>query len=241
MVNLILFIIIISVSMIVVKIGAVAFELTGLEDDVSAFQSLSCFTNTGFTTKEAELITGNPTRRKIARVLIILGHVGFVTLIATFANSLNVDRFRYKQWVIPFTHININSKFLPLINIIIIIAVVYCIYKISTHSKTMNKFGNFLRQRIFMYNIVKVEPYKEIAVEPNGYGVVRIVISEKSPLLNKLLSEINLTSQDILLLAIQRNHLALSEIEENTKILFDDQLLCYGKLDLIKSVFGVGM
>lgn len=65
--NLMLLLVTVLVSMIVVRIGAVAFQLTGLEWSLAKFQALSCFTRTGFTTKEAELITGHPQRRRIAR------------------------------------------------------------------------------------------------------------------------------------------------------------------------------
>jgi hypothetical protein len=64
--NLLIFIIILIVSFIIVRIGAIAFTMTGLEWSLATFQSLSCFTGTGFTTKEAELITGHPQRRRIA-------------------------------------------------------------------------------------------------------------------------------------------------------------------------------
>lgn len=58
--NLLLFIVVVVISFIMVRIGAIAFQLTGLEWSLAKFQSLSCFSGTGFTTKEAELITGNP-------------------------------------------------------------------------------------------------------------------------------------------------------------------------------------
>jgi Trk-type K+ transport system membrane component len=74
--NLILFIVTIAISFLVVRIGAIAFQLTGLEWALAKFQSLSCFSGTGFTTREAELITGNPQRRKIATSLMILGNAG---------------------------------------------------------------------------------------------------------------------------------------------------------------------
>jgi len=97
--NLLLFIIVIIVSFIVVRIGAIAFQLTGLEWSLAKFQALSCFTSTGFTTREAELITSDPRRRRIASVLIVLGHAGFVTMIATFANTI---RPRATRLSIPF-------------------------------------------------------------------------------------------------------------------------------------------
>ena len=63
--NLLLFIFVLISSFIIVRIGAIAFELTGLEWSLAKFQSLSCFTGTGFTTREAELITGNPQSKKL--------------------------------------------------------------------------------------------------------------------------------------------------------------------------------
>jgi len=55
--SVMLFIVVLIASFIIVRIGAVAFQLTGLEWSLAKFQSLSCFSGTGFTTKEAELIT----------------------------------------------------------------------------------------------------------------------------------------------------------------------------------------
>ena len=69
-----LFILTLTVSFVVVRIGAIAFQLTGLEWSLAKFQALSCFSGTGFTTKESELITSNKQRRKIASILIILGN-----------------------------------------------------------------------------------------------------------------------------------------------------------------------
>ena len=48
------------VSALVVRIGAVAFEMTGLEKEKAGFQALSCFSGTGFTSREAELRCGSP-------------------------------------------------------------------------------------------------------------------------------------------------------------------------------------
>jgi len=42
----------ILISFIVVRIGGLALQLTGMESDVARFQALSAFTGTGFTTKE---------------------------------------------------------------------------------------------------------------------------------------------------------------------------------------------
>ncbi|MBN2181618.1 MAG: hypothetical protein JW715_06870, partial [Sedimentisphaerales bacterium] len=79
------------VSWIIVRIGAIAFQITGLEWSLAKFQALSCFSGTGFTTKEAELITGDKRRRQIATILMILGNAGMVTLIASAVGALNPE------------------------------------------------------------------------------------------------------------------------------------------------------
>ena len=45
--SVMLFIIVVIASFIIVRIGAIAFQLTGLEWSLAKFQSLSCFSGTG--------------------------------------------------------------------------------------------------------------------------------------------------------------------------------------------------
>ena len=94
-----LFIIMILISFVIVRIGAIAFQLTGLEWSLAKFQSLSCFTGTGFTTQEAELITTDKQRRRIASVLMVLGNGGLVVMIATFANSLTPQQILHRPLI----------------------------------------------------------------------------------------------------------------------------------------------
>ena len=89
--SIFVFIAAIIIAYFVVRIGAAAFELTGLDPEQSHFQSLYAFSGTGFTTREAELIVVHKQRRKIASVLMILGNAGLATLIATLANSIRPD------------------------------------------------------------------------------------------------------------------------------------------------------
>ena len=124
--NAALFIIVLFVSFIIVRIGAIAFQLTGLEWSIAKFQSLSCFTATGFTTKEAELITSSRQRRKIASFLIVLGHAGLVTMVATLANSLRAQQIIETGLSKPFFFLDLQLPpfMVQLINIAIIVVAV---------------------------------------------------------------------------------------------------------------------
>jgi hypothetical protein len=231
--NLLLFITVIIVSFIVVRIGAIAFELTGLEWSLAKFQSLSCFTGTGFTTKEAELITGNPQRRRIASILIVLGHAGLVTLIATFANSLRTDVLMFKL-TIPLLHSVVPSHLAPWINLIIIVIAVYAIYKIFTNTKIAAKLTDILRSHIVNKEIIKPVSFEELMVATGGYGVSQIEICSDSPILNKTLIESGLRKFDILVLTIERDGEVIPNPQADTKIILGDRLICFGKLGNIR-------
>jgi len=73
-----------TISLVVVRIASVALRLTGLTEDVARFQSLSALTGTGFTTHEAEMIVNYPLRRKILSGLMVFGNLGIVSISATF-------------------------------------------------------------------------------------------------------------------------------------------------------------
>ena len=79
--------VILTFSVVVVRIAAVALRLTGMPADVARFQARSAFTGTGFTTSEAEAIVNHPIRRRLIGLLMLHGNIGLVTVLATFIVS----------------------------------------------------------------------------------------------------------------------------------------------------------
>jgi hypothetical protein len=219
--NLIIFTIVLVISFIVVRIGAIAFQLTGLEWSLAKFQALSCFSGTGFTTKESELVVSNPQRRKIASVLIVLGNAGLVTLIATFANSIRPRA---------------EEKTLPWISLVIIMAVIFIMYKLFTNIGFAGKVTNILRRFVMKKEIIKSVTAEELLIATGGYGVSRIIISPNSSIIDKTLIEANLRSQDITVLAITRNNETIPNPPANTVFKFNDELICFGRLENIQSI-----
>ncbi|MCB1237570.1 MAG: TrkA C-terminal domain-containing protein [Verrucomicrobiae bacterium] len=94
-----------TVSIIVVRVGATALMMTGLSWDTSSFQAYSAFFGVGFTTREAELVVEHPVRRRIIRDLILAGNVGLTsalaTLVVTFVHSSETgDTVRAAGWIL---------------------------------------------------------------------------------------------------------------------------------------------
>lgn len=232
---LILFILTLIVSFVAVRIGAIAFQLTGLEWSLAKFQALSCFSGTGFTTKEAELVTGNKQRRKIATVLIILGNAGFVIMIATLAGSLVPQETILSKLSETFLPVDIPPDLVKWVNLAIIIIVVYGIYRIFTHEKFVRKMTNILRKKIIKKEIFQKVSFEELLLATGGYGISRIAVSAGSPVLNKTLAKSGLREQDIMLLATVRGSETIPNPPANMKILLGDELICFGKLENIRN------
>ncbi len=232
----VLFITVLTVSFTVVRIGAIAFQLTGLEWSLAKFQALSCFTGTGFTTKEAELITGNKRRRRIASVLMVLGNAGLVIMIATFASSLNPGqaiKTGLSRRLLPF----IPADLVRWVNLLIIVVAVFVIYKVFTNPKFSRKLTEFLKKKIIKRELFKPVSFEELLLATGGYGVSNIKIHEGNPIADKALSESGLREEDITVLAIVREDATMANPRANAKILTGDELLCFGKLEDIRKKF----
>jgi len=135
--NIFVFVVILIISYFIVRVGAVAFELTGLKAEQAIFQSVSVFTGTGFTTKEAELITAHKQRRRIASVLMILGKAGFVTLIATLVTTITPNK--PAAHIIPYIERILPDFLLRYLNLSIVLFILLIAYRLF-HSSRFSKF-----------------------------------------------------------------------------------------------------
>lgn len=232
---LFLFVVTLVVSFIVVRVGAIAFQLTGLEWSLAKFQALSCFTGTGFTTKEAELITGNPQRRRIASVLMVLGNAGLVTLILTGASTIISEEDILSALSKSYLPIY-GAQIAKFVNILILAAAVAVVYKIFTNKKITLRLTDFLRQRIVKKEFFQKVSFEELLLATGGYGVSRVKVFGESPVLNKTLVEADLRRRDITVLAIVRGEETIANPGADRVILRGDELVCFGRLENIRSV-----
>jgi len=230
--NLILFILTLAVSFIVVRVGAIAFQLTGLEWSLAKFQALSCFSGTGFTTREAELITGHPHRRKIASILMVLGNAGLVTMVATVANSLRPRVIGSSPWLSL-----VWGGLGPLLNLLIIAVAIYGTWRVLGKGLLAKRLTDYLRSRIQASGMVEPISFEELLVSTGGYGVARAEVREGSPVIGKTLATSGLRSRDITVLVVRKGDEAMPNPPAATCIACGDKLLCFGNFDRIREAF----
>jgi len=236
--SVMLFVIVLVASFMIVRVGAVAFQLTGLEWSLAKFQALSCFSGTGFTTKEAELITGNKQRRRIASILMVLGNAGLVSMIAAIASALNPQYTllaKLSEFFLPFS---IPGGLAPWINLGIIILAVYLVYRVFMNRKFLSKLTILLRRKIVGTKIFRPVSFEELLFLTGGYGVSRIDVGQSSPIANKTLAESRLRKKDIAVLAIVRADTTLPNPDAGTEILPGDELISFGKMENMRKQIG---
>ncbi len=208
----------ILVSFLFVRAASIALMMTGLEKHKARFQALSAFSGTGFTTKEAELIVNHPVRRKITRWLMIMGNAGIVTVIVAATSSFTTSA----------------GYQLPL-NLLLLIVGIFFIYKLAQSRGFGRKWENYIEEKL-----IKSPEFEESATEDllhfiEGYGLVKKIISDKSPMIGKSIAKLQLNKMGILVLGIEREKNWIPTPKANEILKSYDRLIVYGPLDALKS------
>jgi hypothetical protein len=209
----------ILVSFIVVRIGGFALQLTGIEPDVARFQALSAFSGTGFTTREAERVVGNRTRRRIVTILIILGNAGMVTVIATLVAS--------------FTQVSGYTWFF--IRLAIIVGGIFGLYQLIIRGNFGRRIPAWL-QRPVMNRILKEAPAaEEIFHVEKDWAISLVMIKGSSNIIGLSVTDIT-AEEDIEVLAIDRAGTYLTKPNWDERIAEGDRLLVYANRKSVKRI-----
>jgi len=208
----------ILISIIVVRIGAIAFEMTGLDRDKATFQALSCFSGTGFTTRESELITGHYYRRRIATVLMVFGNAGLATVITTLVVSAGGG-------VLPSLR-NVGLIFLGVGVVVLMLRHPWISGRIRRAAES------WLRRKTDLDAVDVVE----ILHQPEGYGIASLRVDAGSTLAHKGIAASGLRVRDVLVLSIERSGVVIPLPTADRVILPGDSLICYGQIRTIRQL-----
>jgi len=208
-------------SFIVVLIGGLALQLTGIEPDVARFQALSAFSGTGFTTTEAERVVRHRTRRRVVTILIILGNAGLVTIIATLVAS--------------FTQVSGYDWFF--IRLAIILVSIFVLYKLIIGSRFGNRILQWVRKPLIKRILREAPAIEEIYNAGRGWGVSLVMIKHNSKNVGLSLADV-VIEEGVKILAIDRTEEFLSRPNSEEKLREGDRLLVYGNMKSVRSLSG---
>lgn len=217
MIALYSFLVIVIFSIIVIRIGAIALELTGISPEVAAFQAQSAFSGVGFTTSESEIIVSHPVRRRILRILMLLGSAGLTSSIATLILAFAGQ---------PGVTAGIRA-------IILVIGLVAIF--IFVRSKWIYRGMKRLIVRALdrWAPKLRVHDYEVLLGLDKGYTISQITVKENNWMSGRKLEDLKLNLEGITVLAIRRKEEGkekfMGTVHGKTMIKPGDVLICYGR------------
>ena len=220
MASVIALFIIILAAYLVVLVGSIAFELTGLDRDTSRFQALSAFTNCGFTTRASEKIVEHPLRRRIAMILIITGYGGLASFVATLLRSVDVEGLGAQARNLAFLAIALTG-------------LVWLIQRQGVQIGVTDWIRRHLMPRLTAERV----PHEDVFRYREGYGVTRVELPRRSRVAGLKLRETDLRGQGLQVLAIEEEGI-VEPIPDPDRLLVPGQhLIVYGRLSAVQSAF----
>ena len=204
---------------IVVRIGALALQLTGIEADVARFQALSALTGTGFTTTEAERVVRHRTRRRIISTLIIVGNAGLITIIGT----LIVSFVQVTGWGGLFIRLGI------------LVAGIFVLYRLIVASGVGNRIISWCIRPLMKRALRNAPEVEEIFSIEKGWAVNLVSMKKGSRGIGLSVADVS-ASNVAQVLSIDRGYISITQPVGAEKILEGDRLLVYGDAKLLRGV-----
>lgn len=215
------FLLALTLSLIVIRVGTMALMLTGLSRESARFQSHSAFTGVGFTTNESELIVDHPVRRHLTMGLMMLGNIGIATVIATLTATLLSEQTS-EQWP------------MSLLLLVVGVSLLWALAKSAWIERQLNRPIAFaLRQ----FTHLDVRDYVSLLKLSSGFAVYELLVESDDWLSGKTLVELGLAREGVLVLGIRHhNGNYIGAPSGNSQVRASDTLVIYGPLERVEEI-----
>jgi hypothetical protein len=212
--------IVVIASVLIVRAGAIALRMTGLDDKTASFQALSAFTRAGFTTRESEMVVSHPQRRAIISWLIVLGNAGIVAVIVTATSSLTT-----------------STDYRTAIVIVVLLLGVYLVYRLARLTGLTRRWESLVENRLIRGRFLSPVPRTQHLLRfVGGYGVARMPVVEKTSLSMGPLRD-KLTAGGFIVLGLERQGQWIPNPLKEDSVDTGDSLILYGSLSEMEKIF----
>jgi hypothetical protein len=221
--SLVIFFVLIVAYFIVVEIFTVLFRLTGLREDKARFQAVSCMTNSGFTTRESELILNSAVRRNLARVMMLFGY-----LFAVSGVSLLVNLFFRSSG----DQINWMTILYSLIFLVVILVITRSKWIVRKFDELVERLAKNKKKGTFCNNVRVLEMFHDKLIAEVFVTCIPPEISGKT------LLEMNFRhTYKLNILLIKRGNTIMDHVIASDQIKQGDRVLIYGSKPNIMELF----
>ncbi len=213
--------VVLTVSILVTRVAALALTHTGLSKQSARFQARSAFTGVGFTTEESEKVVNHPVRRRILLVLMILGNAGVVTAIS----SLIV------------TFIDVENTMSTIIRIVFLTTGLVALWT-AAYSRWIDKhLSRVINRALKRFTDLDVKDYSALLHLAGEYAVAEMQIQPDDWLSDKFLKQTRLRDEGVAVLGITRTDGTYIGVPHGeTKLRPYDTLTLYGRASSLEEL-----
>lgn len=210
---------VVVLSMLIIRMGATALRVTGISADVARFQAKSAFSNTGFSTRESELVVNHPLRRRIIGVLITLGSFGVPAMLTALMLTINsVD----------------GDTLTGIKRISALLCVLVCLAIIVRSPWIDDALERLMEWLLTKVTDLEVVDYQSVLEIERGYRVARLPLKPESWLAQgNSLRELSLSQAGVLVIGIHRAGEYIGTPGADVVLLPGDELMLYANQDVI--------
>ena len=214
--------VVVLISLIVTRVATVALTSTGMSREMARFQARSAFTGTGFTTHEAESVVNHPVRRRIVLVLMLAGNAGLAAVVASL--------------MLGFTRSGSGATGIRVAELVFGLALLLAVARSSWLDRRMTPLIARLLSR---WTDLELRDYSGLLELSSGYSVVELAVRPADWVANRILGELELRDEGIVVLGVHRATGAwIGAPGGGTRVRSGDTLVVYGREDVVCELDG---
>ncbi|MGH2819317.1 MAG: TrkA C-terminal domain-containing protein [Actinomycetota bacterium] len=215
------FLVAVTLSLLVTRIGTVALILTGMASEAARFQARSAFSGAGFTTSESEQIVEHPVRRRIIMLLMLFGSAGVASVVATLVLSF-VGAASLRQ---------------GLARVGVLLLGLGALLVLSRSSLVERSLSRVIERALRRFTHVDVRDYAGLLRLHGSWTVVELAVEEEDWIANRPLSELDLPHEGVLVLGIERaDDRYVGAPQGSARLLPGDTVLLYGPEEILADI-----
>jgi len=211
---LISLLVVLCLSLLMTRVATVALTLTGLSRQSARFQARSALSGVGFATHESEKVMNHPVRRRIILLLMLLGHAGVVTAVASLI----------------LTFVNVHGAGSLTLRVGLLALGLAGLWGLASSRWVDRHLSNLITHLLGRYTRLEVKDYAALMHLAGDYRISEMKVEEGSWLACRPLADLRLQDEGVLVLGItRRDGEFVGAPHGQSEVRPGDVLLLYGR------------
>lgn len=214
---------VVTLSILVTRIAAIALRHTGLARQTARFQARSAFSGAGFTTTESEKVVNHPVRRRIVLTLMLLGNAGIVTavssLMLTFVGGGDAEDM--DLWI----------------KVVLLVTGLVLLWAFASSRWVDQLLSRLIDRALNRFTRLDVSDYEGLLHLAGDYKIVELAVADGSWLDGQPLRALRPAEEGVMVLGIAKpSGEWLGTPGGDTVARSGDRLIAYGRTEVIREL-----